>query len=105
MNCIYHIKDTMPRNITLPNKNVMLYIVTREEPSSAHFSLGLKVSLTGDQVVERGILIEQSELFSYQMREAQFDKILCLNSFNMSFMPFTEKKCGTILFSLLSVPL
>ena len=45
----YHTKETMPGDVTLPDKDEVPYVVTREEPSSAHKSLGVTVTLTEDQ--------------------------------------------------------
>ena len=38
-----HTKETLPGDISLPDKNGELYTVTRDEPTSAHTSLGIKI--------------------------------------------------------------
>ena len=48
----YHTIDILPGNISLPDKNGNLYTVTRDEPTSSHTSLGVKVALHGGQEAE-----------------------------------------------------
>ena len=43
----YHMKDTLPGDISLPDKNDVIYTVTKDEPVSSHMSLGVKVALKG----------------------------------------------------------
>lgn len=76
----------MPGDITLPDKNNIIYKVTREKPSSAHISLGVKSSLTGNQDAERDVMKGQSELFSPQIRATKCDKTSYLNSFKTGCM-------------------
>ena len=85
MDWAYHTKDTIQGDIALPDKDGVLYTITRDKPSSAHTSL--EASLTGDQEAKKIVLTEEFGLFSSQMRVAKCNKTLCLNSFNTSFMP------------------
>ena len=43
----YHTKESMPGDITLPDKDGHMYTVSREEPSASFDSLGLKSNLCG----------------------------------------------------------
>ena len=74
----------MQGDITLPNKEGVLYTITRDEPSSAHTSLGVKASLTQDQEAKKVVLTDVAELFPSQTKVTKCDKTLCLNSFNSS---------------------
>ena len=69
----------MPGDITLLDKNGVLYIVTRGEPSLAHISPRVTSLLTGNQDVERVVLTGQSELFSSHTHAVKCDKTSCLN--------------------------
>ena len=77
----------MPGNITLPDKDGVFNVVTREEPSSAHKSLGVTVTLTEDQSAQEEILKQKCDKFASQNRAAKCDKTSCLNFFNTGFMP------------------
>ena len=84
---VYHTKDTLPRDVTLPDKNSVLYTMTRDDPSSTHTSLGLTLLLNGCQSIQGEVTTGVSHLFASQIRTAQCDKTSCLNVFNTSFMP------------------
>ena len=71
----------------LPDKNGELYTVTREEPTSAHVSLGFLKPLSGGDSAEGGGISEGAHVFASQMGTTQCDKTSCLNAFNTSFMP------------------
>ena len=83
----YHTKDTLPGNITLPDQNGDLYTVTREEPTSAHTSLGMELTLCGYNAVQGVKTADAAQLFASKMGTAKCDKTSCLNAFNTSFMP------------------
>ena len=83
----YHTKETMHRDITLPDKDGVPYVVTWEEPSSAYKSLGVTVTLTGDQSAQEEILKQKCDVIASKIRAAKCDKTSCLNSFNIDFMP------------------
>ena len=85
---VYHTKDTLPGDITLPDKNSDLYTVTRNELTSAHTSLAMELTLSGCQAVQGLKITGRAHLFASQMGAAQCDKTSCLNAFNTSFMPF-----------------
>ena len=111
----YHTKDSMPGDITLPDKNGVPYVVTHKEPSSAHKSLSITVTLTGDQSAQEEILKQKCDVFASQIRAAKCDKTSCLNSFNTGFMPslsysmlatqFSEKQWSRIVAPAISATL
>ena len=68
----YHTKDTLPGDVFLPDKNGVLYIVTRDEPTLAHTSLGVEIALKGGQAAVLGVVQDKSELFAAQMKIAKF---------------------------------
>ena len=76
----------------LPDKNGVLYTVTRDEPTSAHTSLGVKIALNGGQVAVLGVDKDEFDLFAAQMKTTQCDKTSCLNCFNTSSMPSLSYK-------------
>ena len=78
----------LPGDIILPDQNGVLYTVTRDEPSSAHTSLGMKLTLFGYQAAQGVETTGVSHLFASQMRAAKYNKTSCLNAFNTSFMPY-----------------
>ena len=86
------IQRKFPGDISLPDKNGVLYTVTRDKPTSTHTSLGMKFVLDGGQAAEGVVIIDESQLFASQMRTAQCDKTACLNCFNTSFMPSLSYK-------------
>ena len=83
----YELKDSFLGDITLPDKDGNLYIISREEPTTAFESLGLRIDLanTSSNVLDDAIHICQE--FSTQMNNAKCKKPSCLNAFNTSFMP------------------
>ena len=84
----YHTKESLSGDIYLPDKNSELYIVTRDEPTSAHTSLGMQFPLNVGQSDEWVVITEGSHLFASQMGTAKCDKTACLNCFNTSFCTF-----------------
>ena len=70
----------------------MLYTVTRDEPTSSHTSLGVKVALNNGQGAEGVVVKDKYELIASQMKVAQCDKTACLNYFNTTFMPSLSYK-------------
>ena len=74
----YHTKETLPGDISLPDKNgVLYYTVTRDEPTSSHTSLSVRVALDGGQAAAGVVVKDESELFASQMKAAQCDKTTC----------------------------
>ena len=88
----YHTKGSLPGDIFLPDKNGDLYTVTRDEPTSAHVSLGMLHPLSGGDSDEGVGISEGAHVFASQMGTAQCDKTSCLNAFNTSFMPSLSYK-------------
>ena len=70
----------------LPDKNGVLYTVTRDEPTLSNTSLGVKVVFDDGQATELVVVKDEPELFVAQTKSARCDKIYCLNCFNTSFM-------------------
>lgn len=64
MDWVYHTKYTMRGDITLPDKDGVLYTVTIDKPSSTHTYLGVTAALTSDQEAEYIVLIDEAELFT-----------------------------------------
>ena len=95
----YHTKETLPDDISLPDKNGVLYTVTRDEPTSSYMSLGVKVALDRGQAAEGVVVKDESKLFATQMKAVQCDKTACLNCFNTSFMPSLSYKMITTQFT------
>ena len=83
----YKTKDSLPGDITLPDKDGNLYTVSREEPATAFESLGLEIELANilSNALDDATLICQE--YSTQMNNAKCYKISCLNAFNTSFIP------------------
>ena len=57
----YHTNETLPGDISLPDKNGVLYTVTRDEPTSSHTSLGVKVALNGGHAAKGMVVENESE--------------------------------------------
>ena len=45
LDCQYHTKDSLPGDITLPDKDGNMYTVSREKPSKAFEFLGLRIDI------------------------------------------------------------
>ena len=82
----YGTKNSLPGDITLPDKDGNLYTVNREEPTAPFESLGLHINLvnTTSKALDDIILICQE--YSTQMNKAKCNKTSCLKTFNTSFM-------------------
>ena len=89
---VYHTKETLPGDISLTDKNDVLYTVTRDEPTSSHTSLGVEVALDREQVCDGVVVKDESKLFAKQMKAAKCDKTTRLNCFNTSFVPSLSYK-------------
>ena len=66
--------------------------MTKDEPTSSHMSLGVRVALDGGQAAEGVMVKDEPELFASQMKVSQCDKAACLNCSNTSFMPSLSYK-------------
>ena len=92
MDWVYYTKNTLPGDFTLPDKNDDLYTMTRDEPTYAHTSLGMELTLSGCQAAQGVKTTCAAHLFASQMRVVTCDKTPCLNAFNTSFMPSLSYK-------------
>ena len=79
-----------------------MMIINREELLSANKSLGIQLTLTGNQSKQKKVLKEKSEVFAVQIRARKCNKTTTLWTFTNSFfllmmyimvaMHFTENK-------------
>jgi hypothetical protein len=76
----------MPGNITLPDENGNEYVVAREEVSTAFESLGVWLSLDGNQEKLKEVLTEKSHVFGSQVSTSKCSKNDTLCMHNNSFM-------------------
>ena len=77
----------MPENISIPDQDGNMMIIKREEPSSTNKSLGIQLTLTGDQPKQKEVLKEKSEVFAAQIRARKYNKTTTLWTFTNSFFP------------------
>ena len=87
LNWQYHTYDCLPGDIVLPDKDGNMYTFSREEPSQAFKSLGLKIDLCNTSTAVLNDVTHVCQEFSTQMNSAKCIKTSCLNGFNSSFMP------------------
>ena len=83
----YRTIDKMPRNISIPDQDGNMMIINREELLSANESLGIQLTLTGDQSKQKDVLKEKSEVFAAQIRARKCNKTTALWTFTNSFFP------------------
>ena len=65
---VYRSIEDMPGNISIPDQEGNMMTIKREEPSSVNESLGIQLTLTGDQSKQKEVLKEKSEVFVSQIR-------------------------------------
>ena len=83
----YEIKDSLPGIMTIPDKDGQLYIVNREEPTTAFESLGLRIDLANTSSKALDDVTDECQKFLTQIDNAKCDRTSCLNAFNTLFMP------------------
>ena len=64
----------MPGNISIPDQEGNMMTIKREEPSSVNESLGIQLTLTGDQSKQKEVLKEKSEVFATQIEQGNVIK-------------------------------
>ena len=82
----YHTNDSLPGDITLPDKDSNMYTVSREKPSKAFESLGLRTDLCNTSTTALDDVTHVCQEFFTQMNNTKYEKFSCLNAFNTSFM-------------------
>ena len=75
---VYHTKDILSGNNTLPDKNGDIYTVTREKPTSAFVSLGFNNPLSGGDAATGEVIWDAANVFEAQMLTSHCDKTSCL---------------------------
>ena len=71
----------MPRKISIPDQEGNMITIKREEPSSVNELLGIQLTLTGDQLKQKEVLKEKSEVFATQIRMRKCDKTTAIWTF------------------------
>ena len=84
---VYRSIEDMPGNISIPNQEGNMMTIQREEPSSVNESLGIQLTLTGNQSKQKEVLKEKSEVFATQIRTRKCDNTTALWTFTNSFYP------------------
>ena len=89
----------MPRDISIPDKDGTMITIPRKEPSSANESLGIQLTLTGNQDKQKKVLKQKSEIFATQINKKRCNKNSALETFECSFMPSLSYCMAIIQFS------
>ena len=82
----YKTKDSLPGDITLPDKDGNLYTVSREEPTTVFESLGLRIHLANTLSNALDDVTHVCQEFFTKLNNAKCNKSSCLKTFNTSFM-------------------
>ena len=69
----YHTKESIPGNISLPDKDGRVHTVSRKEPSASFDSLGVRTNLCGTFEPALEDVTKVSQVFSTQMNNAKCD--------------------------------
>ena len=80
----YRSIDEILGNISISDQEGNMIIIKREESSSANKSLGIQLTLTGDQSKQKEVLKEKSEVFAAQIRARKYNKTTALWTFTKS---------------------
>ena len=83
----YRSIDEILGNISISDQEGNMIIIKREESSSANKSLGIQLTLTGDQSKQKEVLKERSKVFAVQIRARKCNKTTDLWTFTNSFFP------------------
>ena len=79
--------EDMPGDISIRDKDGTMITITRKEPSLANESLGIQLTLTGNQDKQKKVLKKKSEIFAAQVSKKWCNKAASLWTFQYSFMP------------------
>ena len=79
--------DEMPGNISIPDQDGNMMTINIAELLSANKSLGIQLTLKGDQSKQKDVLKEKSEVFAAQIRARKCNKTTALWTFTNSFFP------------------
>ena len=83
----YETKDSLPGDIILPDQDVNMYTVSRDEPTKAFESLGVEIDLANCSSNALDNVTKICQEYFTQMNSAKCNKASYLNAFNTSFMP------------------